>query len=149
MLSEENIKQELIKKFSFLENKISIPRPRRLFLEVEAFSFEEIFVYAKDELKFSHLLTITGFDEQDRLSFMYHLAQDSGVVLNIKMAVSKENPVIKTMIGYFPGAEIYERELVDLFGAKVEGLPEGNRYPLPDDWPADQFPLRKDWKPSV
>jgi Ni,Fe-hydrogenase III component G len=30
----------------------------------------------------------------------------------------------------------------------VEGLPAGNRYPLTDDWPADQFPLRKDWKPD-
>jgi len=37
---------------------------------------------------------------------------------------------------------------MDLFGAKVEGLPEGPRYPLPDDWPKNQFPLRKDWKPD-
>ncbi|MDD5432403.1 MAG: NADH-quinone oxidoreductase subunit C, partial [Candidatus Omnitrophica bacterium] len=55
----------------------------------------------------------------------------------------------KSVISYFPGAEIYEREVVDLFGAKVEGLPPGNRYPLTDDWPTDQFPLRKDWKPSA
>ena len=46
----------------------------------------------------------------------------------------------------FPAAHIYERELVDLLGAKVEGLPPGNRYPLPDDWPEVQYPLRKDWK---
>ena len=46
----------------------------------------------------------------------------------------------------FPAAEIYERELIDLLGAKVAGLPEGKRYPLPDDWPAGEYPLRKDWK---
>jgi Ni,Fe-hydrogenase III component G len=46
----------------------------------------------------------------------------------------------------FPSAHIYERELIDLLGAKVEGLPPGNRYPLTDDWPKDQYPLRKDWK---
>jgi Ni,Fe-hydrogenase III component G len=53
------------------------------------------------------------------------------------------------VIPLFVGAEIYERELVDLLGVKVEGLPSGNRYPLMDDWPKDQFPLRKDWKPPV
>lgn len=149
MSAEENVKQELSKKFAYLENKINITRPRRLFFEVEVANFEEIFAYAKNELKFSHLISITGFDEPERLAFMYHLAQDSGIVLNIKIGVNKANPVIKTVTGYFPGAEIYEREVMDLFGAKVEGLPEGNRYPLPDDWPADQFPLRKDWKPTA
>lgn len=149
MSVEENVKQELVKKFAYLENKIVFPRPRRLFLEVETAHFEEIFAFARSELKFSHLVAITGFDEQDKLSFMYHLAEDSGVVLNIKIGVSKDNPVIKTVTGYFPGAEIYEREVVDLFGAKVEGLAEGNRYPLPDDWPEGEFPLRKDWKPSA
>jgi Ni,Fe-hydrogenase III component G len=43
--------------------------------------------------------------------------------------------------------------MMDLFGMQVEGLPPGNRYPLPDDWPPNQYPLRKDWKlpeePSV
>ncbi|MDD5594820.1 MAG: NADH-quinone oxidoreductase subunit C, partial [Candidatus Omnitrophica bacterium] len=67
---------------------------------------------------------------------------------NLKVSVPKENPVIKSIIGIFPGAEIYERELIDLFGAKVEGLPEGNRYPLTDDWPKDEYPLRKDWRPK-
>ena len=47
----------------------------------------------------------------------------------------------------YAGAQVYERELVDLFGAQVEGLPPGNRYPLTDDWPTDEHPLRKDWKP--
>ena len=70
------------------------------------------------------------------------------ILLNIKTSVPKNNPNLKSIIGYFPGAEIYERELVDLLGVKVEGLPEGYRYPLTDEWPKDQFPLRKDWKPG-
>jgi Ni,Fe-hydrogenase III component G len=80
------------------------------------------------------------------LSFIYHLAQDTGILLNIKISVPKASPVLMTVSGYFPGAEIYEREVVDLLGAKVEGLPPGNRYPLIDDWPAGQYPLRKDWQ---
>ena len=146
MTEEEKIKDELIKKFSYLEKEITIPRVRRIFLNVELANFEEIFLFVLKELKFTHLVSITGFDEQDKLGFMYHLSKDNGIVLNIKTDVNKDSPMLKTVTNYFPGAEIYERELIDLFGAKIEGLPAGNRYPLTDDWPTGQFPLRKDWK---
>lgn len=148
MTKDENVVQELVRKFSYLEGKIEIRRPRRIFLEVDHASFMEIFDFVAKTLKFPHLCTITGLDEQENLSFIYHLAEDSGILLNIKISVPKTNPQIDTVIKYFPGAEIYERELMDLFGAKVRGLPPGHRYPLTDDWPADQFPLRKDWKPA-
>jgi Ni,Fe-hydrogenase III component G len=65
--------------------------------------------------------------------------------LNLTVAVPKENPVLQTVMGYFPPAETYERELIDLLGMKVEGLPPGSRYPLPEGWPEGQYPLRKDW----
>ena len=146
MSEEENIVQQLIGKFSYLEGKIRIPRPRRISLEADYDNFGAIFDYAVKGLKFSHLCTITGLDENDKLSFIYHLAQGSGVLLNLKTSLPKEKPIIKTVISYFPGAEIYERELMDLLGAQVQGLPAGHRYPLVDDWPQGEHPLRKDWK---
>jgi len=148
MSAEETVKLSLMKKFGIADDKIRIPRPRRLFLETSQADFEKIFAFAKDELKFPHLVSITGFDDPQGLSFMYHLAADNGVILNIRFTVPKENPVIHSVTAYFPGADIYERELVDLFGAKVEGLAKGNRYPLTDDWPQGEHPLRKDWKPG-
>ncbi len=148
MASEEKIKQELIGKFSFLEGKISSPRPRRVFVEVEMNNFLKVFEYAAKNLNFSHLCTITGLDENDRLGFIYHLSCEDGILFNLKTSVPKSSPLLKTVTSLFPGAEIYERELVDLFGAKVEGLSKGERYPLTDDWPKDEYPLRKDWKPK-
>ena len=148
MSAEETLKQGLIQKFSFLENKITAPRPRRVFLEVELKEFRAVFEHAAKQLGFSHLCTITGLDEQDKLSFIYHLANETGILLNIKTSAPKDAAVLRTVTDLFPCAEIYEREVMDLFGAKVEGLPPGHRYPLPDDWPKDQFPLRKDWKQS-
>jgi membrane-bound hydrogenase subunit beta len=148
MANEEGIKQELIKQFGFLEGKIACPRPRRIFVEVGVDRFREVFEFAAGRMRFLHLCTITGLDEGEFLSFVYHLAHDEGVLLNIKISVPKDRPVIKTVTPVFPGAEIYEREVMDLLGAKVEGLAPGFRYPMPDDFPADQFPLRKDWKPQ-
>jgi len=146
MAREENIVQELNSKFSFLEGKIRIQRQRRIFLEVELAHFKELFEYALKNMKFSLLSAMTGLDEGVNLGCIYHLASDDGVTLNIKATFPKENPQIQTITGYFPAAEIYERELIDLFGIEVQGLGPGNRYPLTDDWPKDEFPLRKDWK---
>ena len=149
MTQEESLVQELTKKFSFIEGNIRIPRQKRIFLEVRIENFLDVFEYIIKRLEFSHLCTITGLDELDKLSFVYHLAHRSGGLINLKTSVLKDNPVLKSIITYFPSAEIYEREIVDLLGAKVEGLPEGNKYPLTDDWPKGEYPLRKDWKPKT
>lgn len=145
MIQQEIIVNALKEKFANIAASIIIQRPRRIFLEVSQAQFLEVFDYCVKEIGFPHLCTITGLDEIEKFGLIYHLAQDNGNILNIKTSVPKERPVLKTITGYYAGAEIYERELVDLFGIEVEGLPEGNRYPLPDDWPKGQFPLRKDW----
>ncbi len=146
MTKEENIQNQLIEKFPFLDGKIRIQRQRRLFADVELKNFTEVFEYAVKDLLFVMLPGITGLDEGQALGFIYHIAREDGIILNIKVSADRANPVLKTVTGYFPGADIYERELMDLLGAKIEGLPEGKRYPLSDDWPEDEYPLRKDWK---
>jgi len=149
MTKEEDIQQELTKNFNFLEGKISIPKVRRIFFGVPADKLEEVLKFLMDKINFNILCTITGLDEGITLGMIYHLARKDGIVISIKISVPKDNPIIKTITNYFPGAEYYEREIMDLFGAKVEGLPEGTRYPLPDGWPEGQYPLRKDWKSDM
>jgi len=146
MSQEENIKQELITKFGIPEANFRLPRERRIFVEVGQEIFPAVFDYAVRQLKFCHLCTMTGLDDGDKLSVIYHLAQDRSIMINIKTSVPKDNPKLMSVTSYFSSADAYERELADLLGFKVEGLPPGNRYPLTDDWPRDQFPLRKDWK---
>ena len=148
MSEAEVIKQKLEQKFEYLKDAVKIQREKRLWVEVSYDKFLELFDYAIKELDFSFLSTITGLDEGADLGYIYHLAQGTGMMLNIKTKNPKDSP-IKTIASYFPCAIIYERELIDLLGTKVSGLPEGIRYPLPDDWPADQYPLRKDWNTEM
>jgi membrane-bound hydrogenase subunit beta len=149
MNKEEEIKQELIKNFNFPEDRIRIPKERRVFVDVSMKEFEEVLKFLMDKTHFDTLCTITGLDEGTVLGLIYHLTRQDGIVINIKTSVPKDNPKIKTIMGYFPSAEYYEREVVDLLGIKVEGLPEGSRYPLPESWPDGQYPLRKDWKSDM
>jgi membrane-bound hydrogenase subunit beta len=146
---EEAVQQELIGKFGFLADHVTIARPRRIYADMPVERFPEVFDYVFHKLQFDHLATITGQDEGENLTFMYHLAAKDGVVLTLKSIAPKAHPVIKSISSVAPCAICYEREVVDLLGAQVEGLPQGNRYPLPENWPAGQFPLRKDWKLSM
>jgi len=149
MAEEEDILKELGEKFVSLAGKGRIARARRIFLEVPAAEFAQVFLYVHREMKFSGMTTITGQDVGTNLTAMYHMTRVSGVVLNLIVAVPKENPVLPTVTPYFPAADAYERELIDLLGMKVEGLAPGARYPLPDGWPEGQYPLRKEWNAKM
>jgi Ni,Fe-hydrogenase III component G len=107
-----------------------------------------VLVFAKEQLAFSMLCAITGTDEGDCLGLLYHMAEDGGIVLTLVTQAPKDGPGPSTVTPYFPTAELGEREVIDLLGAKIQNMPEGPRYPLTDGWPEGQHPLRKDWKPA-
>jgi NADH:ubiquinone oxidoreductase subunit C len=124
---------------------IAVPRDRRVVAEISPAKLVES-IGALKENGMINIGAITGLDLGDRFEIIYHLYNDDGVLLNLKTYISREDPRIPTVTGIFPGVFLYERELMDLFGILVEGIPEGRRYPLPDDWPDGEYPLRKDWK---
>jgi len=148
MVNTAEMKQSLEGKFDFLAGKVAVQRERRVFVEVPADRFREVLEFSMKELGIDWISTITGLDEKETLAVVYHVSGAHGIVLNIKTRVPRDNPVIHSVTDLFPACANYERELDDLLGFVVEGLPPGNRYPLDDNWPKDQKPLRKDWKPA-
>jgi len=145
-MSEEKIKQELEDKFVYLKDAVTIQRKGRIFVQVPLSKFEEVFVYAVKQMHFLALSAITGSDRVEYFEVIYHLNQEGKILLNLCVSLNKEDPQVKSVIAYCPSADIYERELMDLLGIKVSGLAQGHRYPLTDDWPKGEYPLRKDWK---
>ncbi len=146
MTCDEKVMQELQSRFALPADKIKRQRARRLWAEVEYGQFRPLLEHAVSTLGFSALCTLTGLDDGDRLGLIYHLASPEGTVLSVKTAVPMSAPIFNTITDLFPAAEDYEKEIVDLLGGQVQGLQPGFRYPLTDDWPADQHPLRKSWK---
>jgi NADH:ubiquinone oxidoreductase subunit C len=145
---EEDIAARLEGKFKLPDGGCVIQRQRRITAEVSPHMLISVMEYMKQELGFTMLCTITGLDIGENLQAIYHLANELGVVLNIKLSVPKANPVLSSVTAVFEGAVLYERELMDLLGFKIDGIPPGSRYPLPDTWPESQYPLLKDWKPT-
>ena len=93
-----------------------------------------------------HLTAISGADLGGEIAVVYHIDCGGGTLLNLKLKLDKQAAVLQTIKDIFPGAVLYERELMDMLGVKVEGHPDPRRLFLPEDWPADEYPLRKEVK---
>lgn len=145
---ENRLRDELVSQFPFLTDQVTIQRARRLWVKVPMEELHPVLLHAKDQLGFGMLCTITGTDEGETLGLLYHLASDNGIVLTLVTTAPKDGPGPSSVTPYFPTADLAEREVIDLLGATIPNMPEGPRYPLPDGWPAGQYPLRKDWKPE-
>jgi len=155
MSDVQSIADELKGKFSLADAAVRVQRATRLWVDVDQAGFGPLFDHLVNGMGFRILCTITGLDLGADLGLIYHLARDGdksagyvgGIMANVKTRVPK-GQATKSVTPYFPGAAIYEREVEDLLGATFAGRPDMPRYPLPEDWPQDDHPLLKDWKPK-
>ena len=53
------------------------------------------------------------------------------------------DPSIESLMGLWPSANFFEREVFDLFGVRFLGHPNLRRIMMPEDW--EGHPLRKDY----
>ena len=96
------------------------------------------------ERNIQHVTTISGVDLGELIEVTYHIDCGNGTLLSLKLRLDGRAPVLYTVTDIFPGAILYERELMDMFGVKVEGHPDPRRIFLPEDWHAGEYPLRKE-----
>ncbi len=78
---------------------------------------------------------------------VYYVLSMEGAVktfITIKALVDPVALEFPSVTPKVPAAVWGERELFDMYGLKAVGLPDQRRLVLPDDWPDDLHPLRKD-----
>jgi Ni,Fe-hydrogenase III component G len=132
------------------------PAPGRIFMTVAVEDLVSVMTNLKRDLGFWYLATISGFDKGDAFQILYHFGLEGGN-LNVRTQIpkpagpdgasaDKTAPHLPSICAVIPGAILYERELQDMFGIVVDNIPDPRRVVLPDDWPEQNFPLRKDWK---
>jgi len=137
----ESLKRDLGDKALELTN----PDRRRIFLKIAPADLAAAAALLRDAYDCAYLATISGLDKGETFEFLYHFASPV-VNINVRTEIPRTDPRLPSICGAIPGAVLYERELQEMFGVVVEGIPDPRRLNLPDDWPEGQFPLRKDWK---
>lgn len=120
---------------------VSVLREGQILVQVSKDHLRNVIASLKDE-GFTHLVGITALQTENGFELLYHLSK-AGTLLTVRIDLPLDDDVAPTITDIIPGALLYEREAHDLFGIKFEGHPDLKPFILPDNWPADVYPLRK------
>ncbi|MFS2222673.1 NADH-quinone oxidoreductase subunit C [Pantoea sp. B65] len=95
------------------------------------------------------LSVLFGNDERTlcgNYALYYVLSMEQGVKcwITIRAEVDPISLEFPSVTPRVPAAVWGEREVRDMYGLRPVGLPDERRLVLPDDWPDDLWPLRKD-----
>jgi len=99
-------------------------------------------------LGFDRLVTISTVDNGETFELLYHLIGPLRFIMSLSVELPRNQATITTVSDILPPAGIYERQIHDLFGIVFEGHPGLKKIILNEDWPENEHPLRKDWKPG-
>jgi Ni,Fe-hydrogenase III component G len=144
-MNDAQILEILNARFAGKVADVTNPAPRRIFLAVEPKNLLDVIAGLKEAVPgMWYIATISGVDLGESFEIVYHFGHDRGTV-NIKTRIPRAHPHLESITPVIPGAVLYERELQDMFGMVIEHIPDPRPLVTSDDWPANNFPLRKDW----
>lgn len=98
----------------------------------------------------SRLLTVVGTDERSTsgdFGLWAALLSPAGKIDHLRSSLNPRHPNYPSLTPAAPAAHWDERELADLLGFEPVGHPDPRRLVLREDWPANLYPLRKDFDP--
>jgi membrane-bound hydrogenase subunit beta len=119
-----------------------------IWMKVEKDAFKDVVKHLID-LQFPHLAVASGNDLGKNIELIYHFGINYGnrlkqINLNISVEVPKSKPELPSICDLIPGALITEREKAEMLGVKIIGIPDDSRCFLPEDFPKDVYPWRRD-----
>jgi membrane-bound hydrogenase subunit beta len=144
-MSDTDIVESLKRDLGVKALEIANPDRRRIFLKVTPADLVPAVTLLRDRYDCAYLATISGVDKGETFEIVYHFASPV-VNINLRTEFPRSEPRIGSICAVIPGAVLYEREIQEMFGITVEGIPDPRPLNLPDGWPEGQYPLRKDWK---
>jgi NADH:ubiquinone oxidoreductase subunit C len=103
-------------------------------LTISADNLHKVVTLLANEFHFTHLSTITGIHSETGFELLYHFWHRSGLTLRVEL--SQNTAQMVSLVGIIPGAELYEREITDMFGIEFTGR-DHVRLLLPDNWEDD------------
>ena len=108
-------------------------------------------VQALVDNRWGYLSAITGLDlgdEAGTIEALYHFCHNAAIV-TLRVRMPRDLPRIASVCTVVPNASLYERELMEMFGVDVIGIPDPSHLFLPEDWADGVYPGRKDFIPGT
>lgn len=148
-MSTESLLEQAKTLLGDVATETAAPEPHRLDVVIDGANVLKA-AGALRGANWGYLAAITGLDlgpEANRIETLYHLCEQAAV-LTLRVRTPRDGGSVPSVTQFHPNALFYERELREMMGVEVTGLPDTSRFFLPDDWPDGVYPLRKDVDPS-
>lgn len=146
LLQEDPLVEALVERFGTAIESGTLEHEQTI-LYITPASIVAVCTFLRDEHGFNRASSITALDwypQEPRFEVVYLLHSiKHNTRLRLKCRLSGENPTVDSLTGVWPGANWYEREVLDLFGITFTNHPNPRRIMMPDDW--EGHPLRKDF----
>jgi NADH-quinone oxidoreductase subunit C len=127
---------------------------------VERAEWRDVAAYLRDEQQFTQCVDVTAVDhlvDAERVEIAGVAPERFEVVANYLShprnrrlraicEVPEAEPRVASLVELYPGVNLAEREVYDLYGVIFDGHPDLTRLLMPDDWVG--YPLRKDDAPA-
>ncbi|MGE5206971.1 MAG: NADH-quinone oxidoreductase subunit C [Chlamydiota bacterium] len=146
MIARERLNQ-LREKFDSTILRADLPSDHQLFVWVQPAAVKELCRHIFRDLDARYVISIGADDRPFSGGFVvaHDFAFDKDHVLcSVLTQLPAEDPKIESISGVVPAANWAEREMRDLVGIEPVGHPYPKRLVLPDGWPENVHPLRKD-----
>ncbi len=119
-----------------------------LYIEVKKEDFKDICIYMSYRkqamLRLMFATDERGIDNRFRIYTVFSIPGIDRFYI-IVLPLEADDPSFPSITKQIPAAHWYEREIRDMFGLIPQGHPDLRRLILHDSFPANSYPLRKDW----
>jgi Ni,Fe-hydrogenase III component G len=146
MTMAESIVAALKNRFPAQIFEIEEKVPRKYSIHLDSDIVPEAVQYLKDQG--SRFVVSAGVDTREAgngFEVAHIFSHDpEKAFFSLKTYLDGKRPRIKSITPIIPGASWAELEFKDLLGIDLIGHPKPRRLILPEDWPDDLYPLRRD-----
>ena len=142
-MKEQALKEKLEARFANVQAYVQ--RSQRVVVSLPQEELGTLLMFLKDE-GYHQLTLISCVDwlEEGQFELVYHVSSHAtGIHVMTKVRISRENPVMLSMMKVYEIAQPYEREIHEFFGVDFTGNDDLAPLYL-DDW-KDLPPMRRDF----
>ncbi|OIO33684.1 MAG: hypothetical protein AUJ70_02710 [Candidatus Omnitrophica bacterium CG1_02_40_15] len=89
--------------------------------------------------------TASGVDTRKAVEILYHFSIDEiGLIVTLRIIMNKPDLEVDSLTPLMKCAEWIEMEIHEMLGVNFKGHPNLKHLLLKDDWPKENYPLRRD-----
>ena len=133
-------------KFSKKILKVYEKSPRRAYIDLKPKDIPASASFIFKDLK-ARFATASGVDTRKHIEILYHFVFDRlDKIISLRTRLDRKKPEIESLTSIIKGTEWIEREIHELFGVNFRNHPNLKRLLMPEDWPENKCPLRRDYR---